>query len=471
VTALAARWWPRSLAVRLTLLVVLALAVAQGGLTLLLSTERDSLFEGLVHSQSLSQAVTLARLLETYPTGEAGTLTAAFSSRQSCAWVRTTPPAPRAMSREQQQLASVLARMMHGVPVGMPVVTVEGPGGQRRHCNDAASAVLNDTLMAPDESERDDDGDVSAALTMDIPLTDGRWVSVRTGIELPGSLDNATLITFLLSSAAVAAVAVIAVRGQTRSLRALADASERFGRGETVPILPTGGPAEVSTATHAFNVMQARLSQSMLDRLRLFASVSHDLRTPITTLRLKAEFIEDETVKEDLIRTIDELAVICEATLTFSQAETASEPKLVLSARDLVEEVAREYRLAGKRIALGQLDPVRCVVRPVALKRALRNLIDNAIRYGEVARLSVALAGGDAVLAVEDDGPGIPAESMAAAFEPFVRLEPSRSTETGGIGLGLSIARGIVIGLGGTLVLTNLPVRGLRAEIRLPAIP
>ena len=191
------------------------------------------------------------------------------------------------------------------------------------------------------------------------------------------------------------------------------------------------------------------------------------MRTPITTLRLKAEFIDDETVREDLIKTIDELATICEATLAFTRAEAASEDTKVLDLGELVREVEQELLLAGLPVREGQIEPVRCACRPVALKRAVRNLVENAVRYGKRAEISVFRAADRALIRIDDEGPGIPVDRLAEAFEPFVRLEPSRNPETGGIGLGLGIARGIVSAHGGTLTLSNLEP-GLRAEISLP---
>jgi signal transduction histidine kinase len=291
---------------------------------------------------------------------------------------------------------------------------------------------------------------------------------MRTVVAAPGGWSRATLMSFLLSCLTVTVVAIIAVRTQTGSLRALADASERLGRGETVAPLMTSGPSEVAAATRAFNTMQERLSLFIRDRLKLLAGISHDLRTPLTTLRLKAEFIEDETVRDDIVATIEELTVIAEATLAFTRAEATTEATEAIDLRGLVGEVTEAFRLGGADVVVAPFPSVIYPCRPVALKRALRNLIENAVRYGGNALVS-AVAQQDAVtIAVEDDGPGLPPDQIEDAFQPFVRLEPSRSTETGGIGLGLAIARSIVKAHGGTLTLTNRPEGGLRAEIRLP---
>jgi len=470
--------WPRCLALRLILFLLIALAVAQTALALLLSSHRDRLVEGLLHSQALNQAVTLARLLTEYPLDDATRLTTAFRSREACVFVLTDAPAAHRMSVPEQELSVTLTNMLHGISLpAQPVVAIEAASDWHRPCNDAAPLDKLLVSSAPDdhvrEHEDDDDSffdtdDHMASLSMDVPLPDGRWLAVRTRVSLPPDFDPATILSFLLSSAAVAFVVALVVRQQTLPLRALAEASERFGRGEKVDKLPTRGPAEVVAATTAFNTMQERLSEFLRSRMRLLAGISHDLRTPITTLRLKAEFIEDEAVREDVIKTIDELSSICEATLAFSRAEATTEDTKMADLGALVSDVGEEFVLGGKTVEKLRIDPVRCPCQPVALKRAVRNLVENAIRYGEVARVSVFTEGQSAVIRVDDQGPGIPVDRIADAFEPFVRLEPSRSTETGGIGLGLAVARGVVTAHGGTITLTNLPGKGLRAEIRLP---
>ena len=162
------------------------------------------------------------------------------------------------------------------------------------------------------------------------------------------------------------------------------------------------------------------------------------------------------------------LAELGEAALAFTRAEAATEDTKVLDLGELVREVEHEFLLADKPVGERRMDGVRCACRPVALKRAIRNLIENAVRYGSRAEVSVLKSDQHALIQIDDQGPGIPPDRVAEAFEPFVRLEQSRSTETGGIGLGLAIARSIVVAHGGSLTLSNLPDRGLRAEITLP---
>ena len=233
--------------------------------------------------------------------------------------------------------------------------------------------------------------------------------------------------------------------------------------------MATGGPAEVAAASRAFNTMQDRLSAYLGDRLRLLAGISHDLRTPLTTLRLKAEFVEDAAVRDGIVATVDELATICEATLAFSRAEASSEPTREVDLTALAGEVVEEFKIAGDEVSLMSSAVHVAPCRPVALKRALRNLVQNAVRYGGGAKVSVEASREAVTIAVDDEGPGVPDDKMEEAFKPFVRLEPSRSADTGGLGLGLAIARSILRAHGGELTLANRPEGGLRASLVLPA--
>jgi signal transduction histidine kinase len=467
----ATRLWPRSLAGRLVLLLVAALAAAQFALVFILRSQQDNIVEEMAHGQALSQTVTLARLLTTYPPDAGEALATAFGSRESCARVSAGAPADRSMTAAEHHLAGLLGIMLHGVNAGAPQVAIEPIGRHEHPCGDSERfhrAGHGDGAGKRAGKPFLVDRSRMIAVAMTVPLPGQRWLTVRTTVGAPGGWSRATLLSFLLSSLAVAVVAIISVHTQTRSLRALADASDRLGRGETVAALRIAGPSEVAAATRAFNTMQERLNLFMRDRLKLLAGISHDLRTPLTTLRLKAEFIDDEAVRQGIVATIDELIVISEATLAFTRAEATTEATEAVDLHSQVAAVAEAFRLTDADVVVAPFQPLIYACRPVALKRAFRNLIENAVRYGGNARISAVTDQGTVTIAVEDDGPGLPPDQIEDAFQPFVRLEPSRSTETGGIGLGLAIARSVVKAHGGTVTLINRPEGGLRAEIRLP---
>jgi signal transduction histidine kinase len=463
--------WPRSLAARLIVPLVGALVIAQGGLAWVLRHQQDAIVAQMVHGQAVAQTVTLARLVARSPAEDGERIAAAFGSRQACAEVAPARPADRPMTVGEQTLADLLKVMLHGVEAGSASVSITPLAPSAHPCGDRPIPNGDEpSFGSADLKARGKAPSHTAAVSMAVPLADGRTVTMRMAVDVPGWTKPEAL-SLLASILAVAAVVAVAVRRQTRSLRALASASDRFGRGEAVEHLPLEGPAEVTAATSAFNTMLERLDRFMRDRIKLLAAVSHDLRTPLTTLRLKAEFIEDELVREDVVRTIDELTVICEATLAFTRAEATAEPTLRIDLRDLAKDIVDEFRQAGSDVELASGPPSSLPCRPVALKRALRNLVENGVRYGGCARLRLEQREGAVALSIEDDGPGIPPERIEEAFQPFVRLESSRSQDTGGIGLGLAVARGIVRAHGGNLTLANRPEGGLRAEILLPAGP
>jgi signal transduction histidine kinase len=462
------RLWPRRLAGRLVLLLVTALAIAQAVVVVVLHDEQRAVAETMAHGQALNQAVTLARLLSHYPPAEATDLNAAFGSRMTCARLEPTPPAAaaRAVGKAEARLAETLGRMLHGDFAGPPTVVLRRAESSGDPCGGRPPAGP-DRFRGEGAPPHRPAGTYSAEMV--VPLTDGRTLVYTSVIEPPDVPIAVVTGSFLFSALAVGAVVVVSVRHQTRSLRDLADAAERLGRGEDAPPLdPRGGPAEIAVAVRAFDTMRDRLRRHMSERLRLLAAVSHDLRTPLTTLRLKAEFVEDEAVRDDLVATLDELTAITEATLAFTRAEASREATRTIDLAELVGEVIGEFRLAGADATLDAPAAVAFQGRPVALKRAVRNVVENAIRYGGSARVALLDAAERVRLVVEDDGPGLPADRIDEAFQPFVRLEPSRSRQTGGIGLGLSIARGIVQSHGGTITLANRPTGGLRVEIGLP---
>jgi signal transduction histidine kinase len=462
------RLWPRSLAARLALLLLLALGAAQIGLIGVFRLREDSVVEAVGHSQALNQTVTLARLLSIYPTADSTRLASAFGSRQTCASISSDPPPARAMSPAEAALAEMIQRMLHGVNIGPPQAAIVSSAPHAAGCADDGLFARGHDGAGDSAAPSDEGLPLYTTVSVSAPLADGRWLTTRTGVEAPGGWNRTTLISFLVSSLAVAAAAVLSVRAQTRSLRALAEASERLGRGESVAPLATRGPSEVAAASRAFNTMQDRLGAYLRDRLRLLASISHDLRTPLTTLRLKAEFIEDAGVRDGIVATIDELTTICESSFAFSRAEATTEATQNVDLTALVRDIAWEFTAVDKRVVAAPSPALVYPCRPVAIKRALRNLIENAVRYGGGARVRVENRRDGVAILVEDDGPGLPAEQVEDAFQPFVRLEPSRSAETGGLGLGLAIARSIVKAHGGTLTLANRPEGGLRAEIALP---
>jgi len=276
------------------------------------------------------------------------------------------------------------------------------------------------------------------------------------------------LLSLAVLLAAVIAVSLVAVRWATRPLNALADAADELGRNIDRPPMPEQGPLEVARAARAFNTMQGRLARTVRERAAMLAAMSHDLKIPVTRLRLRAELLDDGELKQKISQDLAELESMVHATLEFMRGVQSTENAQPVDVTALLESLQADARELGGQVALKGSTPRPYVGRPQALKRCLRNLIDNALKYGNSATLLVEDAPDRLIIRIQDHGPGIPGQQLERVFEPFYRLEGSRSRDTGGTGLGLSIARNIAQLHGGALNLRNLEEGGLEAVLTLP---
>lgn len=311
-------------------------------------------------------------------------------------------------------------------------------------------------------------------LIVSLELAPDRWLN--TVLRLPVR-DLDWLRTSLLYNIALAfilcSIAIWILRRVTRPMKELTVAADALGRGEDVPPLAETGPREIRHATSAFNAMQDRLTRFVRDRTQMLAAISHDLRTPITSLRLRTELLDDEEARDNMIRTLDEMQSMTESVLAFARDDATSEPISEVDILSLLNACAAVFRAQGKQIDLtvnAKSDP-RLRGRPLALKRAISNLLENAILYGQQADIGVEMHQGSVLINIHDRGPGIPQERMEEMFKPFARLEASRNRETGGTGLGLSIARSIIHAHGGEISLQNAAEGGLIVTLELPLAP
>jgi signal transduction histidine kinase len=234
------------------------------------------------------------------------------------------------------------------------------------------------------------------------------------------------------------------------------------------PPLPESGLLEVRRAALAFNQMQERIRRFVEDRTQMIAAIAHDLGTPITRLRLRAEYVEDEEQHQKMLADLSEMEEMMTATLAFARDDGATEPREIFDLNSLLQSICDDLSDAGHTVGFQPEGRLPYAFRLVALRRAFTNLLDNAVTYGESARLSVEENPEAIVVRIDDDGPGIPAELREEVFKPFQRLEASRSRETGGTGLGLTVARTIIRGHGGDIELKNRTEGGLRVEVTLP---
>ena len=273
------------------------------------------------------------------------------------------------------------------------------------------------------------------------------------------------LIYLLLLGAMIFVAARLA-----RPLRALAAAAERFeGRGEAPQVDPRG-PADVRRAILAFNAMSARVSAMLDEKDRMLGAIGHDMRTPLASLRIRAESVEPAEERQRMIATIEEMTAMLDDTLALARSGRAREPARAVDLTALADTVVEEFRALGHDVEMEESERRGASVRPNLLRRAVRNLVDNGIKYGGTRPGRRCAPTGDRVaIEIADRGPGIPEAELGNVQEPFVRLESSRNRETGGSGLGLTLARSAAAAHGGSLELENRPDGGLLARILLPA--
>jgi hypothetical protein len=305
-------------------------------------------------------------------------------------------------------------------------------------------------------------------------LPDGEWLNVKVELEPLRPWHSPTfLAAFVLMTVTAAALTLWAVRRLTAPVRTLAEAAEALGRDVNASPLPENGPTEVAIAAVAFNTMAARIRRFVEDRTELLTAIGHDLRTPITRLKLRAEFVEDDEQRGKILADLEELETMVSATLAFGRDARTTEQVTQLDLAELLRTVLDEAGDAKPNVLdrLNYEGPAHLTVqaRSVALKRVFVNLVANAVNYGGSARVRLLNAGGRVVtVEVEDEGPGIPSGDLDRVFEPFHRGEPSRNRETGGVGLGLPIARNIMRAHGGDVTIANRPPGGVKATVTLP---
>jgi len=440
------RLMPGSLAGRLALLLVTAMVVAQMVALAMFVAEGSRVRRAAANTQEADRVATLARVIAVAPRESRNDIIRAFISGRHHFWTSATPlVASDAMGEEERQLAQRVQRLLRHSANDPRVALVERDAGQ-------------DGRPRP----------LPQALDVSVQLADGTWLNGETPLRL-ATIPSANVWLYLAIAGvlSILVAVVFAVRWITRPLTALAEAADRVGRGEAVELLAMSGPSEISRTVNAFNVMQQRLSRYLTDRLAMLAAISHDLRTPITAARLRAEMIEDGEVRDAIVRSLTDMQNITEATLCFARDETLSEELRTIDLGSLVEAVADDLRAVGQDVTVVAHDHLTYRCRPALLRRALANLMSNAAKYGKCARVTLHLGHDQARITIDDEGPGLPDDQLEKVFEPFVRVDQSRSNETGGIGLGLSIARSIIRAHGGEVVLKNQSV-GLRAEISLP---
>ncbi|WP_255010994.1 ATP-binding protein [Roseovarius sp. M141] len=454
------RLFPQSLGAQLLAMLLLALAVTQGLGLLLLTDERNRAVRAALGLEAAGRAANVVLLLDDAPADLRPSILRAADSPLVRFEVGSEPEAPqdsadadivlvqiRRILGEPEREVRADVRALKVNPMPMP----DGMPESMRPMHNAMMAGQTDPIE----------------MTLSIRLAGGDWLNVRTMFHRPGlQLTPQALLPLLLMAVAVALVAWWTARRVVGPMRALAIGADRLGRGLDTEPLPMRGPSEVRETTQAFNRMKDRLTRFVNERTQMLAALSHDLRSPLTAMRLRIEML-DET--EDSIRLkalVEEMQAMVDATLEFARGVARAEPPTEVDLAALLGDLVGD--VGADRASLAPSEPLFAIIRPQALNRALRNLIDNAVRYGGAANVTLTQEPMTAVITIADKGPGLPDDQLEAVFEPFVRLESSRNRDTGGVGLGLAIARTIIQAHGGSVILCNLPEGGLETVVRLP---
>jgi len=463
--------WPRSLFGRLVGVLMLGLVLAQGLSAWINWAERDRLLLRATGLQPVQRVADIVRLLDSLDPPE----------RERVVKVLNTPPlvvtldraplpddAPPAAAAHAAMFAAMLgAELGDGRALRVAARAAPAAGGAEGSTWAEHHDAMADRPGAGMRGRRFAPGGVS--LVTQVALRDGRWVSFDTRLPRESaSLPLRLLLTLGVLLAAVLVLSFIAVRWLSRPLRTLADAAEALGKNIHRPPLPEDGPTEVRQAAQAFNTMQSRLVRYIEDRTQVLAAMSHDLKTPLTRLRLRAELLDDDDLRQRFeldLREMEAMVTDALAALRGLDGPTLSLPVDVMALLEALQadngEMGRVVVIAGQASAPLLGDPAR-------LKRCIANLIDNAVLYGQRAAVEVEDTPQALTLRIRDDGTGIPEALLERVFDPFYRLEASRSRDTGGTGLGLSIARNIARAAGGDLTLHNRPEGGLEAQLVLP---
>ncbi len=463
------RLLPRSLFGRLMLVLVSGLICAQLLSAAINFVERDSVLVRASGMQPAQRIADIVRLLDSFSPSERARIAGILNVPPLVVSLDRAPMAEDSASAGGPRAAMFSAVLRSALGDERPVrVTITGtPPGWAQGPAGANGHFPMGGPMGPGGMHRFPPDGISV-LTQ-VRLQDGTWATFDTQItQESASLPWRLLATLLTLLAAVLLLSYIAVRWVTRPLHLLASAADDLGRDINRPPLPEGGPLEVSRAAHAFNTMQTRLVRFIDERTRLLTAMSHDLKTPLTRMRLRAEMLEDENLRENFETDVLEMESMVTQTLEFMRGLSNREPEQNVDIMGLLESLQADNEAMGRMVTIAGHVAKPYFGAPQFLRRCISNLIDNATTYGQRAEIRIEEGATELTLRIRDHGPGIPEGELETVFEPFYRLERSRSRETGGTGLGLSIARNIARAHAGEVRLRNHPEGGLEAILTLP---
>lgn len=449
------RWLiPDSVASRTLAVMLLGLLASHLASMALYANDRASALFLTGGAHVAERIVTITQIVENAPAAQRESIARMASGDAMAVTFATTGALPpRPASDKGELLRSVLVEHFQKKPSGRLRAAF-------RH------AGLSPDRAARPARSRADAGYFLAA----VQLSDGTWLNFSVPLEssLP-VVSMRAVLSFTVMLLGILILGWIVIRRVNRPLELFAAAAVRLGTDVGAPPLPVRGPREVRQATTAFNQMQERLRRFVEDRTRMLAAIAHDLRTPVTRLRLRAEFIEDAEVQQKTLADLDQMERMIASTLAFARDDAASEDRAAIDLASLLESVCADFADVGRRVECRSEEPACYTGRPAALRRALTNLVDNAVKYGEPVTVSLTVAQDMYLIRIEDNGPGVSEADLEAVFQPFYRSDPARDDPRGGSGLGLTVARDIIQAHGGQISLANRAQGGLRQEIRLPS--
>lgn len=442
------RLWPRTLGIQLIVVIAVAVFLSNAVVALWFELGSERLNQAELTERMLDRAASIATMMSSIPPKARAQATEALEGRLWRFRIQTGKSVAAPMTPEETKLAARLQAMLPGKSARGPVSVHIRPWSGDNAPN-----------HAPVES--------TTAVEMTLPVVRNTQL-IATFIMPPGppwpaELTIAAIVTILVASVAGAYVA----RRVARPLSMLANAASVAAMGETAPRVPEAGPDDVQNAARAFNAMMDQVSRTLESQRQLLSAVGHDLRTPITAMRINIEFVEDAELRERLQKNLDELQDLTESVLSAARG-AGGEARRQIDLACLVESVCADLDDLGEPVTCAGHDPAPLSCRANEIRRAVRNLVENAVSYGKRAEVTIRNVQGAYEVVVDDEGPGIAPEDRARVFEPFVRLEGSRNLETGGTGLGLTLVKAIAEGHGGKVTLEDRPGGGLRAVLHLP---
>lgn len=463
------RLWPSSLAGRLLLTIALALLAGQLlNAALLVRAQREQAMDRVAAEAAVRLIAATDRLEQGLPLrdrrmGRMGRAPGLRFRRTELTASKPAEPGLRQMPALEARLGTILPS--YGVAYRrISAAAMPAPPRPRARRMSQVAAELGG------KSDRE----VRQLAIIAIERPDGQWLSVRVPVTEASTRIGATIIVQTVVLYLVMLVPLIwLTRRIARSMGALRDGVAQFERTQQAEPIEPSGPSDLADLTRSFNAMSARISAMLGEKDVMLGAIGHDLKTPLAALRVRVESVPDDRQRERMVASIDDITRTLDDILSLARIGRTGEAPEPVNLGALVEMIADEFRDLGQDVELADCERIVAPLQLIWIRRALRNVIGNAVRYGQRARISIARQKAGVAITIDDDGPGIADDQIERMFEPFTRLEASRNMATGGTGLGLTLARAVAHQHGGTLTVQNRrgsggAVEGLRAVLTLP---